>query len=202
MLAKINWTQAPCEPVADIDYNGFPFWVVLIGEPSRERRVADWFKDQLNIHIYWPHYTVQKHQPFRRRYVVFKAVLPGVLLAPAELMDIVNRDKILDYVRLRRARLPYGRKFIDKSEVELIRQVEATLNLPPSEKTFNYKIGDRVRFLDDTKAAFLGEGTIISIAAGNRITIKLKVKMIGTDVMTVSGVELEVLKPSAVSLHG
>jgi hypothetical protein len=194
MLAKIDWTKAPCEPIAELEYSGFPHWVALAAEPNRERKAADWLKDHLNIHIYWPFYTVQRRGHSRISSAVYKAVLPGILLAPAELMEIDNRDAILDWARLRRVKLS---RFITKAEVEVIREIEALLNIPQSEKTFDGAIGNPARFLDETKAAFLGEGTIIAIAPGNRITIKLKVKLIGTDVMTVSGAELEVLKPSA-----
>jgi hypothetical protein len=154
MLAKIDWTKAPCEPIADLEYSGFPNWVALAAEPNRERKAADWLKDHLNIHVYWPFYTVQKHLPFRRRYVVYKPVLPGILLAPSDLMEIENRDAILDWAHLRRVKLA---RFITKAEVDIIRDIEALLNVPQSEKTFDYKIKDRVRFLDDTKAAFLGK---------------------------------------------
>lgn len=190
MLAKIDWNSAPCDPVADIDYTGFPHWVALAAEPNRERKAADWLKDKLNIHVYWPNYTVQRIFRGRPRMAVHRSVLPGILLAPAELMEVDNRDAILDWAHLRRVKLA---RFITKAEVEVIRQIEAALNVCRSEKTCYLKINDPVCFVDPVKAAFLGEGTVIEIASFNRITIKLKVKLIGTDVMTVSGAELEAM---------
>jgi hypothetical protein len=124
------------------------------------------------------------------RIALKRSVLPGVLLAPAELMEIDNRDAILEWSKLRRVKLS---RFITKAEVEVIRNIEAGLNVCRSEKTCFFKITDEVRFVDPVKAAFLGEGTIIEIASGNRITVKLKVKLIGTDVMIVSGAELEAM---------
>ncbi|MDB5555406.1 MAG: hypothetical protein JWL86_5390 [Rhizobium sp.] len=191
MLANKAWFKpAPCDPIEDLDYTGFPEWVALAAEPNREKRSAEWLRDKLNIHVYWPHFTVQRIYRGRPRIALQRSVLPGILLAPSELMEIDNRDAILEWSKLRRVKLS---RFITKAEVEIVRNIEALLNVCRSEKTNYFKNGDAVHFLDPTKAAFLGEGTIIEIASGNRITVKLKVKLIGTDVMIVSGAELEAM---------
>lgn len=191
MLANKDWFKpAPCDPIADLDYTGFPHWVALAAEPNRERRSAEWLRDKLNIHVYWPFFVVQRVFRGRPRMAIQRSVLPGILLAPAELMDIDNRDAILEWAKLRRVKLS---RFITKAEVEIIRNIEAALNVCRSEKTNYFKLNDAVRFVDPVKAAFLGEGTIIDIASGNRITVRVKTKLIGTDVMIVTGAELEAM---------
>jgi hypothetical protein len=189
MLAKQDWFEPPCAPVSDLDYSGFPHWVALAAEPNRERRSADWLRDHLNIHVYWPHFTVQRQFRNRPRIAIARAVLPGILLAPAEITDLGEREAILEWAHLRIVKLA---RFITKAEVEMIRQIEAALNRYREEKKTEIKIGDRVAFRDEFKAAFLGEGSVIEVASCNRITVKLAVSLIGTDIMTVAAAELDV----------
>lgn len=193
MLAKIDWTSAPCEPVADIDYTGFPHWVALAAEPNRERKAADWLKDKLNIHVYWPHFTEQRRYRGRSHIPFFRSVLPGVLLAPAELMDIADRDAILDWAHLRRIKLS---RFITKAEVEIIREIEARLSARANghEIAPTFAVGQLVRFLSDTFAAYFGDARVIEIASGGRISIKMQRKLFGgKDVIWTTAAELEAM---------
>ena len=192
MLANKAWFKpAPCDPIADLEYAGFPYWVALAAEPNREKRSAEWLRDKLNIHVYWPFYVVQKVHRGRLHVPVMRAVLPGVLLAPAELMEIDNRDAILDWAKLRRVKLS---RFITKAEVEVIREIEAKLNVRADKNAPTFTVGQRVRFLSELYAAYLGDGTVIEIASGNRISIKVEGKLFGgKDEIVVPAAELEAM---------
>lgn len=191
MLAKQEWHYRRPKAAPDVDYSGYPHWSVLLAEPNREQRSAECLK-RVNVHAYLPLFTKQlrcrgarTHRPRQC------AVVPGMLFVPCEMLDIGNREQILDWAKLRRSRV--GRTLV-KSEIEIIREIEAKLNVRFDKKTHSFEIGQRVRFQSDLYAAFLGEGTVIEVATNTRISIKVKGKLFGgKDVIVVPAAELEAI---------
>lgn len=191
MLARQDWHHPPCEPIPDVDYSGFPFWQVLLAEPNREQRSADCLK-RVNIHAYLPQFTKQhRARGTRQSRARLCAVVPCMLFVPAEMLDTGNREQILDWAKLRRSKC--GRH-LTKAEVEVIREIEAKLNIRYDKKTYNFEIGQRVRFQSELWMAFLGEGVVIEVASHSRICIKVEQKLFGgKDTIWIPAAELEAM---------
>lgn len=192
MLAKIEWPSPPCEPKPDLDYSGFPLWEAFVTEPNKERRVCDFLKEQLNITMYWPHYSVQRCWRGRAHVNVSRSVLPCVVLAPIEFITGRDRDRILDWVHVRPLRLA---RHLTKDEVEILREIEARLaihfqgylNGQPS-----FEIGQEVKFRNDIYSDKFGDAVVTKVAPGGRIGVRIKGKLFGgRQDMVVSAVELE-----------
>lgn len=192
MLAKIDWNNPPCDPPAQPDYSGFPFWEVFQAEPNKERRICDFLEEKLKIVLYWPHFTASRMYRGRLRVPVLRAILPGVLFCPIDTITGRDRDRILDWVRLRPLQL--GR-YITKDEIEIIREIQGRLNARHSRDVATapeLEIGQRVRFRNDVYADKLGDASVTAIAPGGRISIKIDGKLFGGKRdMVVSAVELE-----------
>jgi hypothetical protein len=193
MLAKESWFKPEPPPISEDVYADFDFlkWEALLAEPNREERSHTLLKDRLKITLYWPRYTVQVATRFKgHRRPRQRSVLPGLLLAPVELR---LSDKVLDFARLRPIR--FGpRLHLFKAEIEIIREMEALLNVPPREKGQSFKAGERVRFTSDLWAAFCGDGTVIGVASGNGISVKVDHPLIGgKDVIVAPAAELETI---------
>ncbi len=195
MLAKIDWSSAPCDPVADIDYTGFPLWHVLLTQPNREQRSADCLK-YLNIQVYLPHY---KKQCRSARPTHFHAricpMISCMLFVPTEMMEVDNRDRIMDWADVRFAKRQLARP-LTKKDIEDLRAMEAHLNIRAPEKAEDCELGQRVRLRNGLLTAFLGVGTIIEVATGGRIRIEMEQKLLGgKSIVWVSSADVEVMQP-------
>ena len=168
------WAEVEQLEVAPyLEYSGFPWWHALTVEPNGERKSADMLR-KVNIHVYLPTFS---KKICRRGSVTGRrscAVLPGLLFVPAEIMQIGRRDETLKWARIRgflRAAGGYLAQ-IRKDQIEIIREIEAKLNIPPSlTKKVEFKIGQPVRFAKDLYSAFLGEATVFEVASDHRIGI-------------------------------
>lgn len=164
------------QPAPEVEYDGFPFWSVLLAEPNKEARSAECLK-RVNVHAYLPTFTKQIRchvgNRFRARQV---PVLPGMMFVPVDMLDVGNRAKIMDWAQVRFAKVarPLGRQ-----EVEIIREVEAKLSIRFDKKSYNFKPGQRVRFICELYATFFGDGEVVEVASSGRISIKVDNKLIG-----------------------
>lgn len=176
MLAKIDWQSL--QPATDVitDYNGFPWWHALLVEPNRETKAADWLK-RVNVFAYLPTFTKQIRHDARQRSHRAKlcAALPGMIFIPQDMMDIPRRDEVFKYAHVNGYIRASDRKpkMIAKADIELIRLMEAKLNLPPEAKGVLFRVGQRVTFTDNLYAWSWGNGTIIEIASEHRIGIEV-----------------------------
>jgi len=168
------WAVAE-QPAAapDLEYSGFPWWHALTVEPNGERKSAEMLR-KVNVHVYLPTFSkkiCRRGSLSGRRSC---AVMPGLLFVPAEMMQMRRRDETLKWARIRgflRAAGGYLAQ-IRKDQIEIIREIEARLNMPPElKKKVEFKIGQRVRFLNDLYVAFLGEATVFEVASDHRIGI-------------------------------
>lgn len=157
------------------DYSGFPWWRVLIVAPNREQKAAEWLK-HINVYVYLPLFTRQAHRRGKLHEPQLCAVVPGLLFAPAEIMDIDRRDEILKFAHVKGfMRTSDGEPAaLKKSQIEIIREIEAKLNLPPERKGVLFKVGQQVRFVNELYAAFWGDGQIFEIASDARIGLYVK----------------------------
>lgn len=154
----------------------FPTWHILLVEPNREKKSADWLKRRSNISVYFPNYTRHTKQRGHLTRPKLCACIPGYLFIPEVVATphwsiIRDTPGIRSYVRDSKgepARVTAG-------HIEVIRQIEAKLNLPPAAKGVLFKRGQLVRIRSDL---FWGwEGPIVSIESESRICIE--VSMLG-----------------------
>jgi len=195
MLATIDWQGI--QPSTDViaDYNGFPWWHGLLVQPNSERKAADWLR-RVNVYPYVPTFTKQVRCGVRSRAHRAKlcAALPGMIFIPQEMMDMPRRDEVFDYAGVRGyIRTTDGSpKPISKADIELIRLMEAKLNLPPEAKGTFFKVGQGVQFTGDILSSW-GTGTIFAIASESRIGVEVKALFGRTTKVYVPASEIEAL---------
>lgn len=192
MLAKIDWSAAPCEPKALPDYSGFPLWEAFVTDPNKERKICDFLLEKIGIAMYWPHFTSFKHWRGRMRTSALRSVVPCVIFAPLEFLNFDDRDRILEWVHIRPLRLTYH---LTKVDIEMLREIEARLAIhhqgygeaPPC-----FKTGQDVKFRNDVYADKFGDAVVTKVAPGGRIGVRIKRKLFGSrQDIVVSAVELE-----------
>jgi hypothetical protein len=191
MLAKQDWHFQP-DAAPDVEYNGYPFWQCLMSEPNREVQSAKLLQ-RVNVHAYVPLFSKQRRCRGTQRSHHHRqcAVVPCMIFVPVEMLEVRNREQILEWAKLRRSRV--GRP-LTKAEVEIIREIEAKLNRRFDKKTFNFLPEQRVRFLSELWAAYLGEAKVIEVASDQRIRVKSEGKLFGgKDTFWVPAAELEAM---------
>jgi transcription antitermination factor NusG len=174
MLAPLD--LRPTETAPERVYSGFPWWHALLVEPNREQKSAEWLA-KVDVHVYLPTFTrrVFISRASRLRRAKLYAALPGMLFVPQEMMNIERRDEVFQFARIRgyiRTSDGYP-KLIAKSDIELIRLMEAKLNLPPEAKGVLFKMGQRVGFINPLYGYAWGNGTIVEIASESRIGVEV-----------------------------
>ncbi len=180
-------------------YSVFPWWHALVVESGRERKSADWLQEKAGVTVYLPHYMSKIRRRGNLHIHILRAVVPGLLFVPVEMMLVPRRDKIFEYAHvhgfLRTS--DGGPALISKADVEKIREIEATLNLPPPcpAKAKDLHPGDRVRFINETYAAFLGEGVVIAVANDARISVEVSKMFGGRRTIRVAAHEIERMQP-------
>lgn len=176
MLAPLD-LQATAQALQDRVYSGFPFWHGLVVAPNREEKSAIWLRDNVGILVYLPTFTkqvrCQGHVTAHRARLY--AALPGLLFVPEEFIHIPRRKEVFDYARVHgfmKGASGYPLRIL-KAEIELIRLLEAKLNLPPEAKGTFFKVGQEVRFHDGSLWQSWGGGTIVEIASESRIGVEV-----------------------------
>lgn len=173
MLAPLD--LQPTEPPERV-YSGFKWWHALLVEPNREQKAAEWLA-KLRVFVYLPTFTkrVFISRMSRLRRCKLYPALPGMLFVPQEMMDIPRRDEVFKFAHVRgyiRSSSGYP-TMIAKSDIELIRLMEAKLNLPPEAKGVLFKMGQRVTFTNTLFGYSWGNGVIIEIASESRIGVEV-----------------------------
>lgn len=159
----------------DKPYSGYPYWLGLIVEPAMEVRSAELLK-RVNVHVYLPQFFKSYCRRGGKRYRRACAVLPGILLCPVEMLDIDNRNDILEWGHV--VGFIHGAgsmAMLTKADVECIRRIEAKLNLPDhpvDARGQELKKGARVRFIDPTANRLFGESVVFEVASDNRIGVE------------------------------
>lgn len=192
MLAKTTMAEVFGTPQVDTGPSIFPHWEAFHAEPNREQRSADLLEERARKVVYWPHYWTQIRCGTRRQREIARSVIPGVLFAPTGMLGLGReREMLLDWARLHPVAL---RRHLTAAEIEIIREIAGKLALRETNKVRGLHEGDRVKFVNDGYAEFFGEGSIIAIAPGGRIRLKMDRKLFGgKDEITVTAVELELL---------
>lgn len=158
----------------------FPYkgWYAVIVRSQREQDAADGFRRE-NVSAYWPNYqkrvpTARRSNGFQGQRHVFAAIFPGLIFCP-------TADADLFWAAVQR--IPYVLNMLRKAEgvpatlanadIEIIRRIEAGANEPPPiTPVHNFKIGEKVRFVDDIMSAW-PPGVIVRLYNDGRITVEV-----------------------------
>lgn len=167
------------ETVGELQSYPFRKWYMIAVRPNREQEAADSFRRR-NIRAYWPNH--QRLQPVRgsgngrgRRGLSYVAMIPGLIFTPlstsVDFWDAIERVEGVTNV----VRSDSGHPLlISEADIETVRRIEAGLNLPPPTKVLHsFKIGDRVRFLDDTVNRW-PPGKVARLASDGRIGVEVQ----------------------------
>jgi Transcription termination factor nusG len=174
---NISAVLSPLLAHADIDSSGvlFPWWHVLLTEPNREERSAKWL-ERINLPVYLPQFARVVRCRGKSHRPRMQAVLPGLLFVPLEFMDLERRDEMLEWAHVRGFIRTSGGQpaTMSKADINIIREIEAKLNLPREAKGVLFRLGERVRFVNVLYAAFWGTATIFEIAGASRIGVEVE----------------------------
>lgn len=169
------WGMGTQEPQAPLrEYSGFPWWHVLLVQPNREQKSAEWLK-RVNVFVYLPTFTKQVCRRGRGHVARLYAALPGMLFVPCEIIDIPRRNEVFDHAHVRgfiKTATGYP-AMVPKADIELIRLLEGKLNLPPEAKGVFFKCGQQVRFKDGSLWQSWGGGRIFDIVSEARIGVEV-----------------------------
>lgn len=161
---------------APLDFSTPRVWAALIARPSMEQKAADRLRE-FRLFAYWPCYLKQANAGGGRRRAIYSPVIPGYIFVAAQAGSpsdpwYVQRliPGIIGYLRDASG----GPGFLTDHDIEIIRNIEGGLNLPPPEATVHsFKVNEKVRFIDDIYSSW-STGKIKSLASENRIVVETK----------------------------
>lgn len=198
-LSDKSWSDVVSEFLAEQEsarYGGFEEWYVLRVESNHEWRSARWLKRNVKIIAYWPHFTEKVRRRGKLHQAQPRAVMPGLLFVPQEFMNLRRRDEVIEYAHaygIRLCKTKGAAADLGKPEIEIIREIEAKLNLPPERKNVLFKMGQRVQFTNELYAAFWGTATIFEIASEARIGVEVDKAIGGHTKVYVPASEIEAM---------
>lgn len=174
MLARIADHVGPFQPEPLPAYDGFPVWHMLRVSPHQEIKAAERLKVG-NLLVYVPTYAKMIRRRGRLHGHRLYAAISGMLFMPAAFLGIARRDELFDFARVHDFVRVSGGEIakLAKSDIDLVRIMEAKLNLPPECKGVLFKAGQEVRFTDPLFEANWVGGKIFEIASEHRIGVEV-----------------------------
>ena len=157
----------------------FPYkgWYAVIVRSQREQDAADGFRRE-NVSAYWPNYIRQvpsgRHGGVRRHRALLAPIFPSLIFCPTADADLfwaaIQRIPYVVNMLRKDAGAPAT---LNNGDIELIRRIESGLNEPPAiTPVHNFKMGDKVRFVDDLLGVW-PPGKIIGLSNDGRISIEV-----------------------------
>lgn len=179
MLARIEDARSPSWAVLaptnpEPTYNGFLSWLVLLAEPNREIKSAQWLSRR-NLWTYAPNYPRMIRTRGKAHRHRLYSCIPGYLFIPTVVLDTGHGWDYLHQAPGVRGWIKdcHGAPAtISKAHVEVIREIEAKLNLPPEAKGVMFKMGEWVRVIKDD-IFWQWTGPIVEIAREGRIGVEV-----------------------------
>lgn len=164
----------PIEPAPPlVAYEGSAVWYMLRVTPMTEIKAAERLKIG-NLIVYVPTFSKQVRRRGRLHFHRLYAAISGMLFMPQEMLDTPNRRKLFDFARIADfVRVGAEVAKLTKADIEMVRTMEAKLNLPQSAKGVLLKVGQQVRFTDPNFAANWISGTIFAIDGPTRIGVEV-----------------------------
>lgn len=177
-LAEVRDALAPVQTIREQQRYPYKAWYAVIIRSSREQDAADGFRRE-GVLAYWPNY--ERHVPIARdrnghkgRRMVFSAIIPGFIFCPTaeanEFWRIIEHvPGVLNMLRGAGGEIAT----LTNADIEIIRHIEAGLNLPPPvTPVHNFKTGKKVRFIDDLMGRW-PPGKIVRLARDGRISVEI-----------------------------
>lgn len=169
-------------------FEGAHSWRVLRVTPMREVRTAERLKIG-NLLVYLPTYAKQIRQRGRMHCHRLYAAVIGMVFVPDEMLDVPRRDELFEFAGVHGFfRVGLDPVRLSRDDIELVRIMEAKLNLPPEAKGVLFKVGQDVRFTDPLFAYSWCGGKIFEIVNQTRI---------GVDVAGLFGCTVRVYVPAS-----
>jgi transcription antitermination factor NusG len=171
------WTLAG-EPSPMPPYTGFPIWHALLVPPSIvcELRAMVFLK-RMHVIAYRPTFFQKVRRRGGKHAHIARAVVPGMLFVPAEFLQVDRRDELLDLCHVHGYLRTAGGDIakISKAAMEVIREIEAKLSLPPvvTDTGHAFKVGQVVVFCSTLYAAFLGTAKVMRLEGKDRIIVEV-----------------------------
>lgn len=159
-------------------YRGFYAFFV---RAHREQDAADGFRRE-RVAAYWPNYVGQmpmgNHAGMRRHRPILSALFPGLIFSPMADADLLwAAAQRVPYVINMLRRDGGEPAVLSNSDIEIIRHIESDANGPPPVRpVHNFKVGDKVRFVDD-KLVIWPPGKVIRLDADGRISVEVYLMM-------------------------
>lgn len=174
MLAKIQDHLPKFEPAPLPDFDGAEVWHMLRVIPMQELRVAERLKVG-NLLVYVPTFSKQFRLRGRLHGHRLYAAITGMLFMPQAFLATPRRRELFDFARVQDFVRSGGGEVakLTKRDIELIRIMEAKLNLPPESKGVLLKVGQRVTFRDPLFAYGWGDARIFEIDGPTRIGVEV-----------------------------
>lgn len=177
MLARIDdhLRHAGLLPEAHkpIAYDGFPWWAVVRTKSMREEHAAEWLQ-RVDIYPYLPQYSTKvRCRGLHSHRHVMRAAIPGLLFVPVDMLKFDRRDELFNLAGI------YGVltgadgswQLVPKLEMQKVYLLEAKLNLPPESMGHFFKIGQKVRFKDESEWASWIGGEVVEFVDEIRIKV-------------------------------
>lgn len=163
--------EAPAAPLPI--FEGAQNWRVLRVTPMREVRTAERLKIG-GMLVYLPTYSKQVRQRGKLHAPRLYAAVIGMLFLPDEMLDVPRRDELFEFAGVHGFfRVGSAAARLSKADIELVRIMEAKLNLPPEAKGVLFKKGQKVSFIDPLFAYSWCGGTIFDIVDSTRIGVEV-----------------------------
>ena len=164
----------PIEPAPPlVAYEGSATWYMLRVMPMSEVKAADRLKVG-NLLVYLPTYSKQVRRRGRLHFHRLYAAISGMLFMPQEMLDVPHRRELFEFARIVDfVRVGADVAKLTKADIEMIRIMEAKLNLPQEAKGVLFKLGQQVNFTDPKYHANWGGGTIFAIDGPTRIGVEV-----------------------------
>lgn len=158
-----------------LDFSAPRVWAALIVRPMLEQKAADRLKEY-RLFAYWPCFQKQMNAGGGNRRMIFSPLLPGYIFIAAHAgtkcdpWNVIRQTPgIVGFLRDGFG----GPAFLDNDDINVIRVIESGQNIPPPEKqTHRFKVGDKVRFIDDLLGRWPA-GKVKALAANNRISVEV-----------------------------
>lgn len=173
LMARMQDFVAPQVPAPMPRFEGCNWWSILRVMPSREVKAAERLKVG-GLHVYLPTYSRQVRRRGKAHCHRLYAAVTGMLFVPDEMLDIPRRRELFDFAGVH-GFMHVGANVarLTKSDIELVRKMEARLNLPPECKGVEFKVGQKVSFTDPLYAYSWVGGAIFEIVDSTRIGVEV-----------------------------
>lgn len=167
----IDASKLPSQPTI----GGEREWCMISARSGGEINVANGLR-RFDLPGYWPSYEEavisRDHAGVRHDRMVRRALIPGIVFGPVGAIALVDRIRDAFGPVLTFSGNPL---LLTERDIALLRSIELAQNrpaVPTKADHHKYKIGDKVRLLDDLMAIW-PPGKITRLAHGGRISVEV-----------------------------